>query len=80
MMAFPKNVKSVAVSSVVNPVTQTAEVEVKKASVIEMPFVLAEGSKSKHPPIIMIKIKLDRNKSDGLMPFKKFKLLITNII
>jgi hypothetical protein len=80
MMVLPKKVKLVAVSIVVRPVTQTAEVEVKNASVMLIPFVVADGSINKRQPISIIKIKLERNRSDGLIPFKKLKLFLENSI
>jgi len=56
IIIFPKKVKQNSVSTTVNPVTQTALVEVKRESIMLIPFVVAFGSsKSKVPEIINIK-------------------------
>ena len=44
IMVCPKSVKYVAVSTTINPVTQTALVEVNKASTNEIPPTVAIGA------------------------------------
>ncbi len=52
-MSFPQNVKVVAVSTTINPVTHTAEVAVNKASRKEswFPSVVVKGSRSRIAPV-----------------------------
>lgn len=55
-MACPVKVKSFAVSRTMSPVTQTADVDVKRASINEMPCTVAVGSlSSKEPARIRIR-------------------------
>ena len=79
-MVFPVNVNVVAVSTEVNPVTQTAEVEVKKASVILIPLAVADGKSKSREPIMIIIIKLARKRRDGLIPLRKARLFFENSI
>ena len=58
IIPLPKSVNAVAVSTTINPVTQTALVDVKKASINEMPPVVALGNRSKAVPIIINPKKL----------------------
>ncbi len=66
MISLPKVVKSLPVFSTDKPVTQTALVEVNKASKNEIPCVVALGSVSRKAPISIITIKLLMNNWAGL--------------
>lgn len=51
---FPQIVKSKAVSLTIRPVTHTAELEVNRASMKEIPAVVVKGKQSSNVPIIII--------------------------
>ena len=57
-MNFPICVKCVAVFTAIRPVTQTADIEVKKASTKEMPCRVEKGSFKATDPISINAIKL----------------------
>ena len=66
IMVCPSKVKSLAVSSTINPVTHTALVDVNKASVKEIPAVVAFGSNNKNAPIKIMAKKLPTKTMAGL--------------
>jgi hypothetical protein len=71
---FPKNVNVVGISTLTSPVTQTAEVEMKNASVKDMPLYVAEGNNRSNVPMTINRIKLARNSTEGLYFCRNFKL------
>ena len=66
MMVCPKGVKSLAVSTTINPVTAVALVAVKSASVKVIPCVVALGSNNKKVPARAIIAKLPTKRIAGL--------------
>src|SRR5690606_28997679 len=72
----PRKVKSEEVSKTINPVTQTADVEVKTASTREIPSVVAFGRESKSVPIRISNRKLRINTNAGWI----FSLLKVRLI
>jgi ribosomal protein L31E len=60
MTKCPKEVKSTGVSLTISPVTQTAEVEVNKASMNLNSPLWAKGRESKMAPIRIKIIKLNK--------------------
>ena len=75
MISFPQKLNAVAVSTTMRPVTQTAEVEVKRAFMMESPFpvLVAKGSMSRMVPTTITAKKLKRMVFAGYMviPSKK---------
>ena len=67
MMVWPTSVKAVETSNVANPVTQTDVVAMNRASMKEIPAVVALGSISSPVPIKITQTKLDRNSNEGLI-------------
>ncbi len=65
MTVCPKKVKSVAVSTTIRPVTHTALVAVKKASVKLMEPGVAAGSSSSSAPTTMMPAKLPTKRLAG---------------
>jgi hypothetical protein len=61
IIACPANVKSFPVSSTMRPVTQTADVDVKRESINDIPFTVAQGSCSSNEPARIRKRKLAMN-------------------
>ena len=62
-------------SRTVRPVTQTAEVEVKRASIKAIsPDVVEKGSISRNAPVSIAVIKLSRRKEAGLILLNLFKI------
>ena len=57
-MVLPIPVKTVAVSTTINPVTQTAEVDVNKASIQVIPLTVELGSIKRRVPTKMTNRKL----------------------
>ena len=75
IIPLPIGVNCEAVSTTVNPVTQTALVEVKKASIKRIPFVVEFGSNNRPVPIKIINRKLPAKRAKGLnFNFNKWKL------
>ncbi len=66
MISCPQNVKWVAVSTTINPVTQTALVEVKRASTHDNGWFSASGSFKRQVPAAISSKKLDMNSWAGL--------------
>jgi hypothetical protein len=67
MINLPKVVKYAAVSTTIRPVTQTALVDVNKASIGERYLVVAFGNLSRKAPTRIIKMKLLTNSKAGLV-------------
>ncbi len=61
IMHCPAKVKSFAVSRTISPVTHTAEVDVKSASINDIPFTVDQGSISSPVPEMIRIIKLKIN-------------------
>jgi len=71
----PKSVKEEPVSRTVRPVTQTAEVEVKRASIKEIsPDVVEKGSMSRNAPASIAVMKLIRRKEAGRILLNLFSI------
>ena len=68
MTVCPNNVKSLLVSNATRPVTQTALVVVKRASIRLMLPVVDTGNNSKIVPIRISPKKLRTNKRAGFNP------------
>jgi len=78
----PKKEKQAPVSTTVSPVTQTAEVDVKRASMKEIsPDVVEKGSMRRNAPASIAAIKLNIRKEAGLNLLNLFnmRLLIKDI-
>jgi len=80
-MSFPQKVKAVAVLTTIKPVTQTADVEVKRASRIESPFPgeVVKGIIRRIVPVRITDKKLNRIVCAGCrdIPSKKFDILLS---
>ncbi len=66
IISFPKNVKSLAVSIAVNPVTQTALIEVKNASAKDISCTVVPGNSKRPAPLNVSNKKLVAILKEGL--------------
>lgn len=76
IIPLPRLVNAVAVSTTISPVTQTALVDVKKASIMLMPFVVAFGNSSNAVPIKIRKMKLPTIIIAGLSVGRSIEMLL----